>query len=90
MPKPKLLKINVTQRDIDEGSRCNPSECPVALAIGRELDEVVKVGLIFVTIGNYAFGDTAHLPLPRAALDFIHEFDFVESVKPFSFYLPMN
>ena len=84
------MKIDVTQQDIDQGVRCEYRNCPIALALMRELGRYVSVvsdqwyddGPLEQPFENYS---NHGLPLPEAAQQFVKAFDHSEAVEPFSF-----
>ena len=82
------MRINVTQRDIDQGVRADPELCPIARAIRRHRDVTfVKVGTNFVSISRGALNDSN---LPPEAIKWIALFDrTAHSTKPFAFDLPV-
>jgi len=48
-----MIKIQITQDDIDKGKKMDPSNCPLALAIKRQLNPVsVKVSPWCAVITN--------------------------------------
>jgi hypothetical protein len=88
--------IRVTQEDINNGRPDDSFNCPVALAIQRELRtnsiDVVchfgytKIPLVFKPLNTYYVIQTGSL-LPRSANRFIKKFDAHKEVKPFNFYI---
>ena len=76
-------RINITQKDIDNGKKCGCDTCPVALAIKRR---VIKNA--FVEVGLYDIGlATESISLNETTCDFVRRFDRYgrNKVKPFSF-----
>lgn len=64
------MKITVTQDDIDGGTHCNSSKCPIALAIGRKFPfNSVAIGITTCSIDANAY------LLPKKAQNFIQVFD---------------
>lgn len=84
------MKIEVTQDDIESGTRYSASWCPVALAITRSLhrddepeDVHVCEGTKQIQIGELL------LPMPDHVVTFARRFDGGEPVEPFAFELEM-
>jgi hypothetical protein len=76
------MTINVTQSDIQKGSRNNCVMCPIALAIRRAIPgSAVLVGGKRVDINGKNYD------LPESARKFIYQFDNDTQVIPFSFTL---
>lgn len=89
--KPKPIKIEVTQEDIDRGKQGSRCWCPIARAIKRTLywmpgDTMIPDGRVEVSIAQVAIED-GRADLPFEASNFIVAFDRGEPVKPFSFEL---
>lgn len=77
------IKINVTQKDIDEGVRYNCLKCPIARAMRRhkQLKDSVVTGGCYKLIGHaYEFH-----ALPLRVQNFVFLFDAQKPVKPFTF-----
>ena len=84
---PKTLTINVTQKHINDGVRCECKDCPVALALKDAGATDVIAGF-----GQMAFsfnGKEYQTPAPHAVVDFIYHYDNGESVAPFTFVLKL-
>ena len=84
--------VNVTEKDIEQGRKRNCRHCPIALAIRRKFpgDSTVvrvdrKIAFIWPTGGSYFATD-----LPRAARDFVVDFDSGRVVSPFTFNLSLD
>jgi hypothetical protein len=76
------MKVQVTQEDINKGNRCDPWNCPLALAMQRATgDRNISVGA--ATAGP--LGKLGMFWLPLEATRFIHDFDFEHPVEPFEF-----
>lgn len=77
------MRIDVTQYDIDHGSRARSTSCPVALAVKR------AVGREDVSMGAWTghVGETV-VKLPLEVTKFVSAFDSNNPVAPFSFDLP--
>lgn len=77
------MKIEVTQKHIDEaGSDCN--SCPVALAVKEAVKhDAVEAGQFTITIGSLSH------ETPSRVTRFMDKYDNGESVKPFTFELPI-
>lgn len=80
------VRINVTKRDIELGTRNESESCPLARAIGRRVTASLSVGSASVQIGRGTnFCDWHNILLPEDAAQFIDRFDFGLNVKPFTF-----
>lgn len=77
----EIMKINVTERDIELGARGTTVACPIALAIKRRTKKAVHVGTWTARIGQVRF------KLPEEAINFVACFDRNVYVKPFKFNL---
>ena len=83
------MRVNVTQKDIDEGVRRSSCECPIALALKRVTQAP------YITVGHsYArWGAAMRDPgvkygwFPSTASQFVADFDNDGVGKPFSFEL---
>lgn len=80
------MKIDVLQKDIDDGEPCSNDFCPIAIAASRECGNVeISVDNCCIYIGR----DTYYLP--PIAVSFITEFDKrasgvgISVCEPFSF-----
>ena len=74
------MRIQVTQKHIDEGKKDHCFLCPVALALrdaGFGRPEVTVNRLYLLGAGCFA--------LPDAAKTWIQDFDYGEPVQPFAF-----
>ena len=80
------MKIEVTQKDIDEGVQGECQLCPIALAFKRKtkLKHVDVSGKYIVLYRRKS--NNLH-ELPKEAQTFIKRFDGEKTVKPFSFEL---
>lgn len=86
-------EVEVTQRDLDEGTPCSPSCCPVALAMRRVFDRDMYLSdRDFAFVGRH--GELGSVtPLPRSVQAFIKGFDNPdtrEEVTPFSFIVEVD
>lgn len=83
-----LVKIQVTQEDINNGIKFKCESCPVALAIKRLLKPNVKVLvgdiISFMTNDSSEWKDVV---TPERVWDFLVQFDNKRPVQPFSFEL---
>lgn len=80
------LKVQVTQKYIDEGSRNDQWWCPVARALRGTLPiERISVNYEAISIAGHGFDVT--FPTSRTVKKFINAFDAYgpAKVKPFSF-----
>jgi hypothetical protein len=82
----KVVRINVTQADIDEGVRCDSFSCPIARAAQRVLG--LEVSVTPRSIKDHGTFLLGKLP-PRAAA-FVHNFDLSNPVKPFAFSVTLR
>jgi Protein of unknown function (DUF2934) len=72
-----MKKIYVLQQDINNGKRLDPSSCPIALALRRQLHNtrISVSGTTFTIKDN--FGNVAlNNELPKKVKKFIEDFDF--------------
>jgi hypothetical protein len=91
------MRINVAQKDIDDGVRESCAACPVALAIRRKIrqggiavaDRYMVVSGVQVTSSHTLIGTSSYSNPPEARA-FIVAFDSGETVEPFSFDLPIE
>ena len=80
------MKVHVAQEDIDAGEKGRASDCPIALALRRELSAgMVRVGYHVVSwnIGGSSF----IADLSNSAKYFVRAFDRGRPVKPFAFVI---
>lgn len=79
------MKITVTNKDIEEGRRRDPSECPVARALRRAGISHFGVTGMLVIIQE----GRKHIPLvlPAAVQDWILDFDWGSAMAPIEFEL---
>jgi hypothetical protein len=85
VPIVKTITVNVTQEDIEKGVQKDCGDCPLALALRREL-------ATFVAVGNAARGWEAWengniYELSQAAISFVKQFDAGLPVEPSTFRL---
>lgn len=80
----KRMTINVTQEDINKGVRNSCTKCPVALAVHRALNKMVRVGFSGVRV-EFSIGVLQFLRIPQECQDFMARFDFGMPVQPFEF-----
>lgn len=83
------MRIDVTQEDIDQGTRGQCKLCPVALAISRASGFTAFVRFGVTLFDDYRL-EVERSGLPQAAVDFICKFDSELPVQPFSFDLPLE
>lgn len=77
--------INIAQKHINNGSPCQESSCPIALALNgqnRTKDCFYEIGEKYLTKFNNYGGKCERLPLTKKAQKFIHDFDNGKKVKP--------
>lgn len=88
---PQIL-IQVTAKDISQGRRGNPFQCPIALAIQKYLPgKALDFYFPFVTTtASFRFwGCLRTTYLPREVLAWINYFDRTAEGEPFSFLLDL-
>ena len=82
------MKIEVTQKDIDEGVQGECTLCPIALAFKRSSNfKRVYVNGKSIDVWNRCDQGIQTYELPKKAQTFVKRFDRQEPVKPFSFKL---
>lgn len=82
------MKIEVTQKDIDNGVQGECELCPIARAVKRETKRKhVRISREHVEIWRNKSNGSNFYELPKKAQTFVRRFDRQESVKPFSFEL---
>lgn len=82
-----MIKVEVTQADIDKGDRRNPCGCPIALAIAR----VFPASHPYCNADGVEFspaGDRTDIPLPDEVVAWMDRYDAGLVVEPFTFELP--
>jgi hypothetical protein len=85
-----ILKVDVTEEDIQQGVRFRPCECPIARAIARTVDGLIPGGCKAVTVwplSGITIGAADrfyHAPSPEGAFEFIRKFDEGDPVQPIS------
>lgn len=83
------MRIHVTQEDIYTGYPCSSAECPVAVAINRQ----IPVKYFSLVDGNYIyirkrdFSKEHTVVTPRSVARFIRKVDNDKKAKPFRFNL---
>lgn len=81
------MRIEVTQEDINNGRRKSCNACPVALAVKRATQ--AREVSIHEQVGYFAASSfVTHMDvfdLPSEAIEFIDNFDYGNSVRPFAF-----
>lgn len=88
----RVVHVNVTQEDIEQGEACMCYTCPIALALQRTLGRRVAVD---TTGWRYSDGPTSNEQkqptlwhgLPATVCAFIWDFDSHGNVAPFEFDL---
>lgn len=89
------MRIQVTQDDIDKGIRGDMFNCPIVLALKRDLgnDKSYRIipdnteGLGILEICELEVGDRT-LALSNEMNTFAKKFDAEEEVRPFEFEIP--
>ena len=77
------MKIRITQKDIDAGVENSMEECPIALAIRRELN--CRVAAVAAKVDIYYYSELTRrrqFSLSEEALDFLNKFDEGKHVTP--------
>ena len=81
------MKIEITQKDIDNGVQGECLLCPIALAFKRSSNfKRVYVHCKSIQVFKHGKGVKTY-ELPKKAQTFVRRFDRQEPVKPFSFEL---
>jgi len=82
------VKIEVTQEDIDKGSRESETHCPVARAVKRAIPWFnVRAGNSVLYLDNKSGQPVCKVCLPFRAQDFIERFDNRVEVRPETFFV---
>lgn len=83
------MRIHVTQEDINAGHPCRSAECPVAVAINKQIPEEYYslVGSNYIRIRKRDFSKEWSAITPRSVLRFIKKVDNDKKVEPFGFNL---
>lgn len=81
--KTKIFTVRVTREDILLGIRNECYYCPVALALGRELDDARAY--IWLTGCDRKTRVRFEMRTPSIVFDWMGDFDLGRRVKPFSF-----
>lgn len=77
------MTIEITGDDIKNGKRVSCRECPIALALRREIGaSFVSVGMEEIECSGSEFGSLRWMT-PAPARKFIDRFDLGRPVKPF-------
>lgn len=90
-----MIKVEVTQNDIEQGEACVGGYCPIALALRRvcpKFDNIHvgdRVVEFYKGYGKYIHLDelTAVYKMPESGKKFVRKFDYGRSVEPFTLYL---
>ena len=88
----ETLTIDVKQVDIKNGERCSLCECPIALAVKKQLPKKTPYTVFVADKVDFEAQDSRTLgshnaKLPKKASSFIRDFDKGYEVKPFAFKL---
>lgn len=76
------MKFRVSQKNIANGQPCEPSYCPVALAMCEALPDVyIRVGYKYINIENKEY------PTPVKVVIFLSGYDRTGEGQPFEFEL---
>ena len=84
------IRPSITDEDIDNGRQDDCEECPVALAIARELTAEKFCGFLLSVQRERVVINNGEYLLPPIAVRFIEEFDSGGTVGPFSFALEVE
>lgn len=79
----RVVKVRVTQEDINLGESRNCRWCPVALAMWRATGKRWLVSPISMTVAD--INDSGSVCLPHIAYLFVLDFDAGRPVQPFEF-----
>lgn len=82
------MRFVMTQRDVDQGVRCDPSKCPASLTITRSNPQtaaLVHSDLIYIMTD----GKLKTHPTPANVAAFIDAFDDGLTPEPIEFDLPI-
>jgi hypothetical protein len=82
-------KINVTQDNIDSGTRASYRSCPVAQALHDATGQDWWVAAFSAGNSDRFVTNCKFLELPSCAVDFVESFDKGHSVEPFTFTLDL-
>lgn len=83
----RVIRVEVTQADIDKGIQSSASACPVARALRRHYpDALVLTGRWFPTQALFSLREGDH-PLPETVSVLIRQFDAGHPIHPFSFVI---
>lgn len=83
------MKIKVTQEDIENGTPTESDQCPIALAIRRDLKFKCQVDESYIVVFNNKLSiyDAMEFKTPEVCKNFIKMFDAGVEVSPFEFEL---
>lgn len=87
-----MVRIEVTEQDIEQGVAGDCENCPAALAINRALkpDFSCDLDCEFVSIFGGPGAPVLNVATPLIVRTFIERFDDYSRVSPFSFELPID
>lgn len=81
------LKVEVTQHDIDWGTRSDSSRCMVAKAIAREVADAARIEVDTQTIRFTSQDKRFAYLTPLTVQRYVAAFDAGDSIEPFKFQL---
>lgn len=88
------IQIEVKQRHIKKGVQKNCYSCPIALALQEKFGiysnpsvSPWRIFLEFIVDNETEITLTCHSCVPKAALNFMKEFDSKKKARPFNFHL---
>lgn len=84
---PSVTRVKVRQKHIDEGSKGNGNNCPIALAIQDATGVEMFVGSS-VYYPPKVYDENIVMDNTPEITDFINDFDSDSPVQPFEFNLP--
>jgi len=83
-----MIRIEVTQEDIDKGIRGSACECAVALAATRAFNgRKVAATAQYLCFDHGKQIPHKHIVVPTEVALWIHAYDLEQVVKPFSFII---
>jgi len=81
------IPIDVTEVDIDKGTKRQSSKCVVALAVARAVKEANRIDVDMQTV-RFSVGEQRYVYLtPWRVQDYIVGFDAGDEIEPFRFQL---
>lgn len=90
------LKIEVTERDVEQGVPCTVSRCPVALAVKRAVRGMKGIKFVSAATHQIIFSykkkidKKSTIKTPKTAREFMNEFDIGTDRKMFPFFFSIK